>query len=460
MRDPAVLFCLFSLLFGLAVIAINPPLRGPDESAHFLRIYSVAQGKIVPSDVDDQGRRGLFLPAQLHEDFIFFEKVREEVPHPGLQFRILMRDFSLARAQRGEQDANAPAVFQPYGGSEAYSPASYLPYVAVSFLLQVAGADFVSSIYAMRLAGLIAFTAMATYAIAITPHLKWAFFLIAMLPSALYSRTVLSADGPALSSVLVVTALCLRATLPNANERSVERSLWMTICVAAKPAQVAFLLLEGMTTSLSAHLRRPGALALIILPGLCLTFVWLYAGSIDIGAWRITGETDQARDAFDPVAKLRFMLEHPMHFPAALLQSLDYSVELWRQLIGVLGWLDTYLVPLAYPTLTALTIVTFAEKLQVDSERRYRIAFWCIAAVLAYILAIFLIFYLSWTPIDSDRVLGVQGRYFIVVLPPLALFVAAIVNHRISHKVIASCAICGALVSGAATIAAILKITW
>ena len=37
-----------SLLFGTLLILATPPLRGPDETAHFLRAYGVAQGDIVP----------------------------------------------------------------------------------------------------------------------------------------------------------------------------------------------------------------------------------------------------------------------------------------------------------------------------------------------------------------------------------------------------------------------------
>jgi hypothetical protein len=37
---PAVVFALLSLSFGSAIIVANPPLRGPDEISHFLRIYS------------------------------------------------------------------------------------------------------------------------------------------------------------------------------------------------------------------------------------------------------------------------------------------------------------------------------------------------------------------------------------------------------------------------------------
>ena len=66
-------------------------------------------------------------------------------------------------------------------------------------------------LFLMRLFGLVAFTAAAAYAIGVTPVLKWAFVLIALLPVAIYNRSVLSADGAALCSALVITALCLSA---------------------------------------------------------------------------------------------------------------------------------------------------------------------------------------------------------------------------------------------------------
>jgi hypothetical protein len=45
---PASIFVLLSLAFGSIIIVANPPLRGPDEIAHFLRIYSYARGELVP----------------------------------------------------------------------------------------------------------------------------------------------------------------------------------------------------------------------------------------------------------------------------------------------------------------------------------------------------------------------------------------------------------------------------
>jgi hypothetical protein len=42
---------------------------------------------------------------------------------------------------------------------------------------------------------------------------------------------------------------------------------------------------------------------------------------------------------------------------------------------------------------------------------------------------VYLIFFLTYTPIDVDHVRGVQGRYFVIVLPVAAVFVATMVDR-------------------------------
>jgi hypothetical protein len=57
--NPVTAFAAVSLLFGTLIILATPPLRGPDETAHFLRAYGVALGDIVPSSRDAEGRKGV-----------------------------------------------------------------------------------------------------------------------------------------------------------------------------------------------------------------------------------------------------------------------------------------------------------------------------------------------------------------------------------------------------------------
>src|SRR5256886_6670173 len=135
---------------------------------------------------------------------------------------------------KDDKAAQTP-VFAPFAGTEGYSPVAYAPYILAAAIGRLLSLDLPELLFLMRFLGLVVFTAVAAYAIAVTPTLKWAFVLIAMLPVALYNRTVLSADGAALSYALVITALCFRAASKPLAGGVLGRSLWMTLCVRPTP---------------------------------------------------------------------------------------------------------------------------------------------------------------------------------------------------------------------------------
>jgi hypothetical protein len=70
------------------------------------------------------------------------------------------------------------------------------------------------------------------------------------------------------------------------------------------------------------------------------------------------------------------------------------------------------------------------------------------------------VFYVGWPPLEVDRIEGVQGRYFLVLLPAIAMAVAAAVDWGPSQRATAFAAALGAVVSGAATIEGILRVDW
>src|SRR4029450_12963172 len=124
---------------------------------------------------------------------------------------------------------------------------------------------------------------VVAYAIRVSPTLKWAFVLIAMLPVSIYNRSVLSADGAALACALMITALCFSAV--QRHGRLWERSLWMTLCTLSKQPQIVFVLWELMACR-AIELRRRWR-SFIVLPSLILSPLWVWAVSAQIAAWRV-----------------------------------------------------------------------------------------------------------------------------------------------------------------------------
>ncbi|MFP4361880.1 MAG: DUF2142 domain-containing protein [Alphaproteobacteria bacterium] len=453
---PVAVFLALSVLFGPLIVALNPPLRGPDELAHYLRAHALAQGELIADTAIDD-RLGIFLPAELAAEIDAFEAYRGRLGDDDFTYRDVLPRI-LAGGDTAENAADDERVFVPYQGSEAYNPVGYLPHIAAAWIADRAGLGFLAESYLMRVAGFAAFTALVAWAIALTPRLKWAFVLIGLWPAAIFSRAVISADGAALAYTMVATALCL-ATAAGAAKSAAMRSFWLTLTALVKPPQLALVLIELIARPWGR--RSLVVAALVVLPALVAGPLWVVATSAEVAAYRMTGDGATPLHEFDPVWKLGYMIEHPTHFPERLAASLQHDGDaLLRQLVGVHGWLDTPLHGLVYPTLALLLLAVAAEPLNLAAGARARVAAVATVVTTSYLLGIYLIFYLVWTPLDAQTVYGVQGRYFVVLLPLVVLFVAALRTRPPPQPLVPAAATLGSIISGAATLEALWRVNW
>ena len=145
---PAIVFALLSLAFGAAVMVVNPPLRGPDEISHFLRIHSYSRGEFLPTTEID-GRKGIFVERKLHDRLYFFKdsgewfaRSREE----GVRYGPIMAEYRRVIGTSTDDVAQGP-VFAPFAGTEGYTPVACAP----KFLGQLAAiAGVVRNVLWMR----------------------------------------------------------------------------------------------------------------------------------------------------------------------------------------------------------------------------------------------------------------------------------------------------------------------
>jgi uncharacterized membrane protein len=155
------------------------------------------------------------------------------------------------------------------------------------------------------------------------------------------------------------------------------------------------------------------------------------------------------------------MWEHPYHFPLAVWTTLNvWGDRLWPELIGIVGWQDIWLPSSIYLVLSTLLVLVPIQRLQLDGATRARVLVITGLAVLAYIAVVYLIFFLTYTPVNVDHVRGVQGRYFVVALPAAAVFVAAVINRELPDGTPTVIAIVGSVIAGIATVEALRQAHW
>ena len=457
-RHAVAAFLVLSAFFGTIVAFITPPMRGPDEPAHFVRAYALSRGEIVPRQVDAEGRKGTFIPLRLQREFELFESSRYRIWDADFTYRRVFSDYAELRRSQARAGDGDQVVFTLYGGSEGYSPIPYLPYLPAVTLARALGLDFLSTIYLMRMSGLVVLTMMAAYAIALLPRLKWTFLFIAFLPSAIYSRSTLSGDGMTLASAMVVSALYLKHVRAPDSAAFWSRPLWVALSALSKPPNLVFVLLEAAVRPLAQLPRHWRSLMVGIFPAVILAVGWALVSSSDVALWRVTDAGDPQQ--FDPRWRLRFMWDDPGHFFRQLAGSSRAIIEYGQQLVGVLGWLDAPLHRLVYPVVGLGLIVLLGAQPDLPPHARLRVAAVFGLTVLAYGLAVFMIFYLVWTPISADQIRGVQGRYFVPILPLASIALSAAVNRGLPETAQATIAGLGAVFCGLATIEAGLRVDW
>ena len=238
------------------------------------------------------------------------------------------------------------------------------------------------------------------------------------------------------------------------------RSAWMLLCVLSKPPNIVFVMLEWLGHSKAILRRRFWSLTGITLAAFAAALLWTVVSSADVAAWRLVELTGANAEQFSLGWKLRYMMSNPLAFPKALLGMLTKTdpLEFWRQVIGVLGLFDTVLREWFYVLIGVLLVATFVSPLGGDC--RLACAMAALSTTLAYCLAIFLIFYMIWTPVSADQIWGVQGRYFVPVLPLLAAATAAALVRGPDARLTAAFAITLGLLSGVGSIDAVLRADW
>jgi uncharacterized membrane protein len=170
----------------------------------------------------------------------------------------------------------------------------------------------------------------------------------------------------------------------------------MTLCALSKQPQIVFVLLESMVSRYKYFRRRWSHAVIVVLPCLVLSPLWVLAVSADIAAWRLQEEGYHPPEHFDPLWKLHYMWEHPLHFPLAAWTAFSgWTDQLWRELIGVLGWQDIPLPAWTYFLLTVFLVLVPFQRLQMDSTARLQVALTSGLTVLAYVVLVYLIFFLT-----------------------------------------------------------------
>ncbi len=424
---PTTFFLVVGLFFGLTFLILTPPFQTPDELNHFYRAYDIASGHLFATKLDN--RLGGFMPKSLIEaanknfDIRFEPYLRTSYKNISDQLRMKLVDTT--------------PEFVDFPNTALYSPISYLPQAIFIALFKFLGFRPVMLLMLTRLMMLFLWLSCIYRALKILPIFKWFFTICALLPMSVFINMSISAD--------VVTNILGFLWIANIfsfafSERKIQtKNLFYLLAIAcflssAKYVYTPLVFLIFLIPSQKFYsLKRFTFSISLILISFCIAFLGSkYASSITFSHANYNTKYVAASEiptGVDMKAQMKFLKLHPEKlFQVVFDGVIQIYLPLQDSYIGTLGWLDVRLpeslIYLGYLSLLFMLIFD-------NSAARCRIKFWqriimlLVGCVVFYLIC--LSQYFSWVPVAGSYSYGMQGRYFIIVMP--LIFLGLIPNY-------------------------------
>lgn len=399
-------------LMSALMISLVPPLQSPDENSHLRRAYALQDGVFFIRPNSRSAPANQSVDIGLERFTVAWSNHLATKPHnratPALE--------ALSRQQEWTGDET-----EMYNAGAAYFPVLYWPAAAALALAQAMdqpvwvanawarAAMLLASLMAIALALAIARAGFHVICATVLLPMTWAQFGSVNLDSMTISLGILAV---AMMSAGVYGS---RAPLDRGYPPWVRAGAWtlLGLLVVSKPVFLA-LMLPPLVWSLRPHARWnliPMGLILVVL-----------------AAWMVHMAQSFVDVRLQPRASSFARLWEAVISPVDTLQLLGSTLAhhhafYWKTMVGVLGWLDTPLPDAIYVYAAILLGAAILADATIPNVAHWQDRSAFAAAAVGYVVATLLILWAAWTPEGARIIDGVQGRYFLPILPLAALAV-------------------------------------
>jgi len=381
-------------MMGLAFAFLTPPFREPDALFHFFRSAAIANGHLVPSGGPDSA----------------------PIPHGLLNFAFVMSLTDEGGKFRSDQFRQAIRI--PLERSNLrvvafpawYTPIPFLPQALTVLGGEVLNARPIAIFYAVRVMNLLVSLAMVIAAMRLAPSLRPVIAAVALLPMSLFQFASWSADALTIAACMLLTAALLGAVERAEPIAAREVILICAIALIAGLCKPAYFLIALLVVAIPRERFRSASHRLATIASVIGAMA--VATAMSFAYARAAFYQQRGGLPIDPASQLRCIAADPVRFVQVLLH--DAATNGWsyvQQAVGRLGAGEIKL-PVAVIVLELALLVVVGMSVRTRTPRLIALSIVVVTAVGVVISQ-----YLTWSIICGDVIDGVQGRYFLPVLP-------------------------------------------
>lgn len=399
-------FASFLLLFGCVYIFVLPPFSSLDEPRHYATAYQTSnvilgitkggENLVTCRDCDHDSRLGCYpnLDSYQYVTYHLFKKT-DKIENNSI--------YMLGHSIQG-----APIV-------------AHLPQALGITVARLLHLNYVTGIYFAQMGSLLFFALMVFWAIKIIPFGKYALLALSGLPMMMQQTVSCSYDIVIVGLAYLYIAYML-AIIYTEKPITIKRCgfiLFLTVMLA--PCKMVYCLLAFLVL-LIPHQKFIKKIQEIFFKVAIPFFALLTAFVQNLSAVsESTGGTNYIGWADEEGFTLGYMLQHIPYmiklFVATYHDKMGFYLE--STVGSSLGWFDIS-IPF---DLILISVIILILAIHSDINIRIRIShkILYISVFLCIALMICMTMLLGWTPLSYHSIEGVQGRYFLPIMPLLLI---------------------------------------
>lgn len=407
-------FLIIGVPIFIGYMLLMPMFIAHDERFHWFRIYEITEGGILPEIKNNS--TGYDVPDAVHTS----------LPYSDVKYGDLKEGI------KDKIDENNKSFVSDVTMS-VYSPIQYLPHIIGVMVGKIVTVRPVLIAFIGRLFNLIISLALLYLAIKIIPFGKNIMLIFSIIPISIEGFTSLSGDGFTICIAYLLIAYIFK--LVKSNQKKLTKKDYIallslgTIIAFCKLVYIPIVFLMYLLPEKYFKSKKDKfiKITLICLVLLVFNLIWLKLANPYLEVYTQGKSSYQVKYIFSDIIRYAqiFLNSFITQFKDLLFSMYGESL-LWSNYVY-----NYSIVPISLMIITIITCI-FDSSLKKQFNTKSIIIISIISIMIVGL--IFTSLYVQWTPYAWEKIIGVQGRYFLPFIPLVFIIIGNFTKKEFKLK--------------------------
>ena len=400
-KDIHKIALLYLLIFGLIIAFTSPIFVVPDEVEHFARSDLTSEGVLFPQYTPNQG----YYMNNYFWDMLY---------NAGLTiFNANLTHWDIWDAQAFFESAFSQNLF--YG---------YIAQAIGILLAKILDLSVIWTLWLGRVFNLIFYSLIVYVSIRNIPKFKYELLFLACLPLAIFQAASMSVDGFIFAMAILNFSYFIRLYYSKKEFDPKDLAIFFIsgLSIGLLKMPYIFILLLIFLLPKNKFKSKNYCLMLnlisLLLIGIAMIYSYKYASPELLKSGRAL---IMAQNNVSVSGQINYMLNNPLNATLTLIKSVGgsiYTIFIYELKLYSEKYVNGYIL---FNLL--ILIIFFIVSLLSPSKFKKKERLYMFFVFMLIYVSIFLIQFLSWSPVGGNEILGIQARYFVPILPLIPLII-------------------------------------